>query len=234
MSLMSFVLSMGVLWRAFDAQTWFTVQSPRWLYHNFQHSNVIVIPRSLHARWSLKACSHQWHHCICFPTINKCWWFVLVFLHVVLVLWSLFVDGNLKGILIRTQIPIDNQTTSRIEFCNSNLSGVLAMDCLPEVVVNCSESFHQTYKSPLHIFCSLANGSLLPNIQLVLGILHQWTSFLSSQWQGTSLTLEEFNKPCLLSFSKWNKGIESRELVQKTHNASKQHVVTNNVCTKTH
>jgi len=50
--------------------------------------------------------------------------------------------------------------------------GALAMDCLLEYVVNCLESFHQTYKSLSHRFCSPTNGSLLPNIQLVLGIPH--------------------------------------------------------------
>jgi hypothetical protein len=30
---------------------------------------------------------------------------------------------------------------------------------------------------------------------------------------GTSLSLKEFDKPCLLSFSKWSKAIENREFV---------------------
>jgi len=81
---------------------------------------------------------------------------------------------------LETQIPIDNQTASRVKFCNSNLSGVLAMDYFLEAIVNCLESPHQTYKSLSHRFCSPTNGSLLPNIQLILGILHQWISFLSS------------------------------------------------------
>jgi hypothetical protein len=97
----------------------------------------------------------------------------------------------------------------------------MAMDCFLEVVVNCSKGFHQTYKSSLHRFCSLENGSLLPNIQLVLSILHQWTSFLSSQQQGTSLSFEEFDRPCLLSFSKWSKAIESEDYMQKTHDTTK-------------
>jgi hypothetical protein len=118
-----------------------------------------------------------------------------------------------RNTYLETQIPIDNQIVSRIEFYSFNLLGVLAMDCLLEFVVNCSESLHQTYKSLSHRFCILTNGSLLPNIQLVLGIPHRWISFLFSWQQGTSLNLEELDKPCLLSFSKWNKAIESGEVV---------------------
>ncbi len=114
---------------------------------------------------------------------------------------------------METQISIDNQTASRVKFCTSNLLGVLAMDCLLEVVVNYSESLHQTYKSSSHRFCRLVNGSLLPNIQLVLDILHRWTSFLYSQQHGTSLNHEEFDKPCLLSFSIWSTIIESEKIV---------------------
>jgi hypothetical protein len=114
---------------------------------------------------------------------------------------------------LETQIPIDNWISSRVKFYNSNLLSVLAMDCFLEVIVNCSESLRQTYKSPSHRFCSLTNGSLLPNIQLVLGILHWWSSFFSSQQHVISLSPEEFDKPCLLSFSKWSKVIESIELV---------------------
>jgi hypothetical protein len=85
----------------------------------------------------------------------------------------------------------------------------------------------------LHRFYSPVNGSLLPNIQLVFGIIHRWTSFLSSQQQGTSLSLEEFDKPCLLSFSKWKKAIESRKFVLKTYNILKEQIIIN-VCTKIH
>jgi len=112
-----------------------------------------------------------------------------------------------------TQIPIDNQIASIVKFYNFNLSSVLAMDCFLEAIVNCSKSLHQTYKSSLRRFCSPINGSLLPNIQLVFGMLHRWTSFLSFRQQGTSLSPKEFDKPCLLSFSKWSKAIERRELV---------------------
>ncbi len=114
---------------------------------------------------------------------------------------------------METQIPRDNQIASRIEFYSFNLLGVLAMDCLLESVVNCSKSFHQTYKLLSHIFCSPTNGSLLPNIQLVLGIPHRWISFLFSRQQGTSLSPKELDKPCLLFFSKWNKVIESGKVV---------------------
>jgi hypothetical protein len=97
-----------------------------------------------------------------------------------LVIWPLFIDGNLEGILIwRHKIPIDNWTVSKVEFYSSNLSSVLAMDCFLEDVINYFKSLHQTYKSLLHRFCNPTNGSLLPNIQLVLGILHPWISFLS-------------------------------------------------------
>ncbi len=108
----------------------------------------------------------------------------------------------------KTQIPIVNQTTSKIKFCSFNLLGVLAMDCFLEIVVKYSKSLHHTYKSPSHIFCGPTNGSLLPNIQLILGIMHQWTSFLSFWQQVTSISPKEFNKPCMLFFSKWSKVIE--------------------------
>ncbi len=114
---------------------------------------------------------------------------------------------------LETQIPIDNQIASRINFCSSNLLGVLAMDCFLEVIINYSESPHQTYKSPSHRFCTSVNGSLLPNIQLIFCIMHWWTSFFCFQQQGTSLSPEELKKPCLLSFSKWSKTIESKKLV---------------------
>jgi len=65
---------------------------------------------------------------------------------------------------LETQIPINNQTTSRVELCSSDLLGVLAMDCFLEAIINCLESPHQTNKSPSHRFGSLAKGSLLPNI----------------------------------------------------------------------
>jgi hypothetical protein len=123
---------------------------------------------------------------------------------------------------LETQILIDNQPTSRVKFCSFDLLGVLATNYSPQVVVNCWESPCQTYKSPSQRFCSPANGSLLPNIQLVLGILHWWASFLFFRQQGTSLKLEEFDKPCLLSFSKWNKIIESGKLVQITHSTIKK------------
>ncbi len=64
----------------------------------------------------------------------------------------------------------------------------------------------------MHRFCSLVNGSLLPIIQLVLGILHWWTSSLSFRQQGTSLSRDEFDKPCLLSFSKWKKKLRMKKL----------------------
>ncbi len=100
MSLMSIALSMVVLWKTYDAWTWFAIDSPRWFCHNFRHFGIIVTPRSLHSRWSLKACFHQWHYCVYLLVISKCWWFVFVFLWVVLVFWPLFVDGDFKGILI--------------------------------------------------------------------------------------------------------------------------------------
>jgi hypothetical protein len=84
---------------------------------------------------------------------------------------------------LKTQIPIDYQTTSRIKFYSFDLLGVLGMDCLLEAVINYSKSPNQTYKSLLHRFCSPTNGYLLPNIQLVFGILHQWISFFSSRQQ---------------------------------------------------
>jgi len=108
-----------------------------------------------------------------------------------------------RNTYLKTQIPIDNQIASRIEFCSFNL-GVLAMDCLLDSIVNCSLS---------HRFRSPINGSLWPDIQLVLGIPHQWISFLFSRQQGTSLSPEKLDKPCLLSFSKWSKVIESGEVV---------------------
>jgi len=77
----------------------------------------------------------------------------------------------------------------------------------------------------MHRFYSPTNGSLLPNIQLVLGILREWTSFLSSQREGTNLSPKEFDKPNFLFFSKWNKVIESEELVQKIHNIAKQQLI---------
>jgi hypothetical protein len=86
-----------------------------------------------------------------------------------------------RNTYLEIKIPIDNQIASRFEFYDSDLLSMLAMDCFLEVVVNCSKNLHQTYKSLLHKFFSLANGSLLPNIQFVLGILYQWTSFFSSQ-----------------------------------------------------
>jgi hypothetical protein len=46
----------------------------------------------------------------------------------------------------------------------------------------------------------------------------------------TSLNLEEFDKPCLLFFTRWNKTFESEKLVQKTHNMANEHVVSDNVC----
>jgi hypothetical protein len=122
----------------------------------------------------------------------------------------------------KTQIPIDNWIASRVEFYSSDLLNVLTTDCLLEVVIDYWKSLHQTYKSFLHKCCSLTNGSLLPNIQLVLGIIHQWTSPLSSQQQGTNLSPEKFDKPCLLSFSKWSKAIESGKLVSKTHEMVKK------------
>ncbi len=96
------------------------------------------------------------------------------------------------------------------------------MDCLVDAIVNCLKNPHQIYKSLSHRFCTLATGSLLHNIQFIFGILHQWTLFISSQQHGTSLSPKEFDKPCLLSFSKWSKTIESKKLVQKIHNTVKQ------------
>jgi heme A synthase len=119
-------------------------------------------------------------------------------------LWYL---GNIYS---DTQILINNQIASKVKFCNSDLSSVLAMDCFLEVVINYWESLHQTYKSPLHRFFSLANISLIPNIQVMLGILHWWISSLSSQQQSTSLNHEEFDKSCMFFFSKWSKTIESK------------------------
>jgi hypothetical protein len=83
------------------------------------------------------------------------------------------------------------------------------MDFLLEVVANYSKSLHQTYKSSSQRFCGPTNGSLLPNIQLILGIMHQWTSFLSFRQQVASIIPKEFDKPCMLFFSKWSKAIES-------------------------
>jgi hypothetical protein len=102
-----------------------------------------------------------------------------------------------------------------------------------EVVVSCLKKTHQTYKSLLHRFCIFTNGFFVPNIQFLPSIIHQWTSYISSQQQDTNLNLKEFDNPCLLSFSKWNKVIESGKLVQKTHNVTNENVVVNNVCTKT-
>jgi hypothetical protein len=53
----------------------------------------------------------------------------------------------LKEIFLETQIPIDNQIASRVEFCSFNLLNVMAMDYLLEAIINYSESPHQTYKS---------------------------------------------------------------------------------------
>jgi hypothetical protein len=139
--------------------------------------------------------------CICLPL--SCFGFLATFC------WWRF-QGNTY---LETQIPIDNWTSSRVKFYNSNLLSVLAMDYFLHVIVNCSESICQTYKSPWHRFCSPTNGSLLPNIQLVFGILHRWTSFLSFRQHVISLSPKEFDKPCLLSFSKWSKVIEIIELV---------------------
>ncbi len=105
--------------------------------------------------------------CTCLPLgrfdslATFCWW------------WSR------RNTYSKTQIPIDNRTTSKIKFYSSDLLSVLAMDCLLEAIVNYSKSADQTYKSLSHRFCSPTNGSLLPNIQLVNCILYQWTSFLS-------------------------------------------------------
>jgi hypothetical protein len=125
---------------------------------------------------------------------------------------------------LKTQIPIDYQTTSRVKFYSFDLLGVLAMDCLLEDVINYSKSPNQTYKSLLHRFCSPTNGYLLPNIQLVFGILHQYFVFFFPI-TSTSLSPKEFDKPCLLSFSKWSKSIESIEIVQKIHGIAKQQLI---------
>ncbi len=82
---------------------------------------------------------------------------------------------------METQIQIDNWTASKVKFCSFDMSGVWAMDYFLEVVINCSKSLHQIYKLSSHRFCSPANGSLVPNIQVLLSILHGWISFLSSQ-----------------------------------------------------
>jgi hypothetical protein len=39
---------------------------------------------------------------------------------------------------------------------------------------------------------------------------------------GTSPRPKEFDKSCMLSFSKLNKSIESKKIVQKTHGITKQ------------
>jgi len=150
MSLMSMASSMVVLWGAFDAQTCFVVHSLGWLYHSFCCFNVIVIPKSLHSRWSMKANSHQWNRYICLPTINMCLWFVLVFLQVTLVFGHFLLIAISKNIYSKTQILIDNQIALRIKFYSSILLNVLATDYFLKVEVNNWESLHQTYKSPLH------------------------------------------------------------------------------------
>jgi hypothetical protein len=80
MSLMSMALSMVLLWKTFNSWTWFAIHSLGWSYHNFWLFDVIIVLRSLHSRWSLKACFHQWHHCVYFLVINKCWGFILIFI----------------------------------------------------------------------------------------------------------------------------------------------------------
>ncbi len=73
--------------------------------------------KTLHSRWSLKACFHQWHHCVYLLVINKCWWFIFVLFQNVLVLWPLFVDGNFKRILTwkhKSQIIILPQESNSV------------------------------------------------------------------------------------------------------------------------
>ncbi len=129
-----------------------------------------------------------------------------------------------------TQVPIDNQSASRIKFYSSKLLGVLAMNHLLETIIKCSKCLHQTYKSSSHRFWSPTNGSLLRNIQLVFGILHWWTSFLSSKQRGTSLRPKEFNNPCMLSFQMEQNNWECRTYVK---NSKHRKTTTDNVCMKT-
>jgi hypothetical protein len=49
-------------------------------------------------------------------------------------------------IYLETQMPIDNQTNWKVEFYRFNLLGVLAMDHVLKVAINCWIFFHWTYK----------------------------------------------------------------------------------------
>jgi len=98
--------------------------------------------------------------CICFP-LNRfgflatfCWlWYW----------WNTYLE---------TQILIDNQITSRVKFCNSDLLGVLATNYSPQVVVNCWESPCQTYKSPSidFVVLQMVPCCLISNLYLVFYI----------------------------------------------------------------
>jgi len=130
-----------------------------------------------------------------------------------------------RNTYLETLIPIDNQTASRDKFYSSNFLGVLTMDYLLEVVVYCLESPHQTYKTPSRRFCSFTNRFFVAQYPTCTSYSTSMDFIFFFLTIGTSLSHEGFNKPCLLSFSKWSKAIESERFVQKTHGTTKQQLI---------
>jgi hypothetical protein len=108
---------------------------------------------------------------------------------------------------------MDNWIASRVEFFSFDLLGVLAMDCFLEAIKKYLENLHQTYKSLLHRFCSPTMVPCCPISNLYLVFCIDGLHFFLPNNKVTSLSLEEFNKPCLLSYSKWSKTIESGKIV---------------------
>lgn len=90
--------------------------------------------------------------------------------------------------ILRNKFQPVNWNASRIEFCSSNLWGLLAKDCLLEPVASYWDNPHQTYKSLSHIFCDHASNSFVYNITPLLGILHWKASSFYFRLQGTSLS----------------------------------------------
>jgi hypothetical protein len=77
-----------------------------------------------------------------------------------------------RNTYLETQILIDNQTTSKVRFCSFVLSGVLAMNCLMEVVINCWESLikHTNHHCINFVVMQMVLCCLISNLYLVFCI----------------------------------------------------------------
>ncbi len=152
---------------------YFIMHSHGWLHHIYWRVFITITPRFWHWKCSLNASSHHWHQHVRVFAVNKSWWFIGILLWVNLVLCHFFFFlWSQAHTYYRKQIQVGNRSISIVKFYNFDLSNVLAMDCLSEPVVSYLKSFHQTCKSLSHKICNLASHFFLPNIPLVLGILH--------------------------------------------------------------